>query len=63
MNISMQLTFDGLVRALRWKALSVRETIVVQLTPGSDDTGNSTARNTGGGRHEERRGSIAESSV
>ena len=63
MNISMQLTFDGLVRALRWKALSVRETIVVQQAPGSDDTGIRTAENAGGGRHEEWRGSIAESSV
>ena len=63
MNISMQLTFDGLVRALRWKALSVGETIAVQQASESDDTGISTARNTGGSRHEEWRGSIAESSI
>ncbi|MFQ0814896.1 hypothetical protein AVM02_05585 [Brucella anthropi] len=63
MNISMQLTFDGLVRALRWKALSVRETVAVQQAPGSDDTGIRTAQDAGGGKHEEWRGSIAEGSV
>ncbi len=60
MNISMQLTFDGLVRALRWKALAARETIAVQQAPGPDATGISTAKNAGGGKHEEWRGSIAE---
>ncbi|KAB2654988.1 hypothetical protein F9K94_22270 [Brucella tritici] len=63
MNISMQLTFDGLVRALRWKALSVGEAITVQQASGSDDTGIRTTRNAGGGKHEEWRGSIAEGSV
>lgn len=61
MNISMQLTFDGLVRALRWKALAVREAIAVQQAPGSDATGISTAKEAGGDKHEEWRGSIAES--
>ncbi len=61
MNISMQLTFDGLVRALRWKALAAREAIAVQQAPGSDDTGIRTAQDAGGGKHEEWRGSIAES--
>ncbi len=61
MNISMRLTFDGLVRALRWKALAVRETIAVQQAPGPDATGISTISNAGGGKHEEWRGSIAES--
>jgi len=61
MNISMQLTFDGLVRALRWKALAVREAIAVQQGPGADLTGLTTARDAGGGKHEEWRGSIAES--
>ncbi|MFV0801021.1 MULTISPECIES: hypothetical protein [Brucella] len=59
----MQLTFDGLVRALRWKALSVRETIAVQQASASGDTGIRTTRNAGGGKHEEWRGSIAEGSV
>lgn len=63
MNVSIQLTFDGLVRALRWKALSVREAIAVQQASGSDDTGIRTPKNAGGGKHEEWRGSIAEGSV
>ncbi len=62
MNISMQLTFDGLVRALRWKALSARETIAVQQALASVDTGIRTANSAGGGKHEEWRGSIAEGS-
>ncbi|MFK0682960.1 hypothetical protein SD208_01415 [Ochrobactrum sp. BD67] len=57
----MQLTFDGLVRALRWKALAVREAIAVQQGPGADLTGFTTAKDAGGGKHEEWRGSIAES--
>lgn len=48
MNISMQLTFDGLVRALRWKALSVGEAIAVQQASGSRDTGILKAKNAGG---------------
>lgn len=63
MNISMQLTFDGLVRALRWKALSVGEAITVQHMPVSNDTGILKAKNAGGGKHEEWRSSIAEGSV
>ncbi|TNV14809.1 hypothetical protein FIB18_06250 [Brucella pecoris] len=63
MNISMQLTFDGLVRALRWKALSVGEAIAVQQASGSRDTGILKAKNAGGGKHEEWRSSIAEGSV
>lgn len=61
MNISMQLTFDGLVRALRWKALAVREIIAVQQASGLDVTGVTTAKDADGGKHEKWRGSIAES--
>lgn len=52
MNITMKLTFDGLVRALRFKGLALREDAALRRR----DT-------TGGNQHDERRGSIAEGPV
>ncbi|WP_183655881.1 hypothetical protein [Brucella daejeonensis] len=59
----MQVTFDGLVRALRWKALSAGETVAVQPMPSSRGGDIYQTGGAGGDRHEERRGSIAEGTV
>ena len=37
MNITMKLTFDGLVRALRFKELGLRENITIGLKPSNSD--------------------------
>ncbi len=55
MNIAMKLTFDSLVRALRWKALAVGEEVIVKRNRDADDAG--------GGKHENWRDSITESPV
>ncbi len=57
MNITMKLTFDGLVRALRFKELSVRENISIGLKPSNLDTVKTR------GEHNERGGSITESTL
>lgn len=53
----MKLTFEGLVRALRFKELSVRENISIGLKPSNLDTVKTR------GEHNERGGSITESTL
>ncbi|MBV2142644.1 hypothetical protein KUG47_03910 [Falsochrobactrum sp. TDYN1] len=58
MNIAMKLTFDGLVRALRFRQLAVREDLALGRRPGSSEI-----KETSGERYDERRSSIAEGPV
>lgn len=61
MNITMQLTFEGLVRALRWRALAIREDASLGLLPDRQDKTNPSTEN--GGRHEQWRRRLAEGAV
>lgn len=54
MNIAMKLTFDGLVRALRFRQLALREELALKQDMGRD---------TSGEKYDERRSSITESPV
>ena len=58
MNIAMKLTFDGLVRALRFRQLAVREELALGRRFSEDEN-----KKTSGERYDERRSSIAESPV
>ncbi|MEN5297339.1 hypothetical protein ABE530_03160 [Brucella sp. TWI559] len=58
MNVTMKLTFDGLVRALRFKQIALREEIA---TWGSGSRGDKEKLI--GEHNEEQRGSIAESTL
>ncbi|GLU28765.1 hypothetical protein [Brucella sp. NBRC 12950] len=58
MNITMKLTFDGLVRALRFRQIAVREDIATGQLIARRDT-----QKSGGEQDEERRGSIAEGTL
>ena len=64
MNITMKLTFDGLVRALRWKAFDAGETVALErhrlerVRTDADDIDMAI-----GGKHDERSSSIAEGPV
>ncbi|QPN26981.1 hypothetical protein I5770_07350 [Brucella sp. BO2] len=55
MNIAMTLTFESLVRALRWKALAAGEAIAIEP--------NRNVKDASGGKHEDWRGSTPESPV
>ncbi len=57
-NITMKLTFDGLVRALRFRQIAVREDITTGQLIARRDTQKSS-----GEQDEERRGSIAEGTL
>jgi len=58
MNVLMKLTFDGLIRALRFRQAAVREDISLGRRGVQPETENSS-----GDRHEEWRGSIAEGTL
>jgi len=57
-NLTMKLTFDGLVRALRFKQIALREDIAIATSGGGGDVEKLI-----GEQNEERRGSIAESTL
>lgn len=61
MNITMKLTFDGLVRALRWRSLALREDAALGLLDREPDMTNAPTEN--GGRHEQWRGRVTEGAV
>ncbi|URQ74176.1 MAG: hypothetical protein NBV76_06335 [Candidatus Ochrobactrum gambitense] len=47
MNIAMKLTTDGLVRALRWKALAVSDDLILDRQAPAQGAGAETISNTG----------------
>lgn len=68
MNIAMKLTADGLVRALRWKALAVSDDLIFDRQALARSAGAGTISNTGtttssGGPDGAWSGSIAEGSL
>lgn len=58
MNVTMKLTFDGLIRALRFRQTAVREDISIGRLGVRRDS-----EKPSGDQNEEWRGSIAESSL
>lgn len=58
MNVTMKLTFDGLIRALRFRQTAVREDISIGRLNARRESENSS-----GDQNEEWRGSIAESTL
>lgn len=57
-NVTMKLTFDGLVRALRFKQTALREEIAIGRFDGRGDMGKLI-----GEHNDERRSSITESTL
>ncbi|MBN9046186.1 MAG: hypothetical protein J0H18_11035 [Rhizobiales bacterium] len=58
MNLTMKLTFDGLVRALRWKGIALKERASL-----SRADGRTVLKTESGAGDDGQRGSIAEGAV